>query len=84
MAADEAAVNAEGEQPQVETRQLIHDIRNLLAVIINYSELIVEETADPEAVKADIKEIQEAAERAITLTEKLPRPPAPDATESGS
>ena len=84
MAADEAAVNAEGEQPQVETRQLIHDIRNLLAVIINYSELIVEETADPDAVKADIKEIQEAAERAITLTEKLPRPPRVDASESKS
>jgi signal transduction histidine kinase len=71
-------VNAGDEQPQVDTRQLIHDIRNLLAVIINYSELIVEETADPEAVKADIKEIQEAAERAITLTEKLPRPPRVD------
>lgn len=78
MAADEAPVNAGDEQPQVDTRQLIHDIRNLLAVIINYSELIVEETADPEAVKADIKEIQEAAERAITLTEKLPRPPRVD------
>jgi signal transduction histidine kinase len=78
VAADEAPVNAGDEQPQVDTRQLIHDIRNLLAVIINYSELIVEETADPEAVKADIKEIQEAAERAITLTEKLPRPPRVD------
>jgi signal transduction histidine kinase len=77
-------VNTEGEQPQVDTRQLIHDIRNLLAVIINYSELIVEETADHEAVKADIKEIQEAAERAITLTEKLPRPSRPDANETKS
>jgi signal transduction histidine kinase len=84
VAADEAPVNAGDEQPQVDTRQLIHDIRNLLAVIINYSELIVEETADPEAVKADIKEIQEAAERAITLTEKLPRPPRVDAGESKS
>ena len=84
MAADEAPVNAGDEQPQVDTRQLIHDIRNLLAVIINYSELIVEETADPEAVRADIKEIQEAAERAITLTEKLPRPPRVDASESKS
>lgn len=63
---------------------LIHDIRNLLAVIINYSELIAEETGDPEAIQADIKEIQSAAERAIVLTERLPRPPKrepePDAT----
>jgi len=55
-------------------RALIHDFRNLLAVIVNYSELIAEETADPEAVKADIAEVRAAAERAIALTERLPRP----------
>ena len=52
---------------------LIHDFRNLLAVIVNYSELIAEETDDPAAVKADILEIRAAAERAIALTEKLRR-----------
>jgi signal transduction histidine kinase len=52
-------------------RVLIHDFRNLLAVIVNYSELIAEETGDPEAVKADIQEVRAAAERAIVLTEKL-------------
>jgi len=55
-------------------RVLIHDFRNLLAVIVNYSELIAEEASDPEAVKADIQEIKTAAERAIALTERLPRP----------
>ncbi len=55
-------------------RQLIHDFRNLLAVIVNYSELIAEETDDPEAVKNDIKEIRSAAERAIAMTDQLPRP----------
>lgn len=60
-------------------RQLIHDFRNLLAVIVNYSELIAEETDDPEAVKADIREVRSAAERAIAMTDRLPRPgrPAP-------
>jgi two-component system cell cycle sensor histidine kinase/response regulator CckA len=64
-------------------RQLIHDFRNLLAVIVNYSELIAEETDDPEAVKADIKEIRSAAERAIAMTDRLPRTGAapPAATE---
>ena len=52
---------------------LIHDLRNLLAVIVNYCELIAAETDDPEAVKADIAEIRLAADRAITLSEKLPR-----------
>jgi signal transduction histidine kinase len=63
-----------GEDP---IRALIHEFRNLLAVIVNYSDLIAEETADPEAVKADIQEVRTAAERAIALTEKLPRTGSP-------
>jgi len=59
--------------PEDPNRVLIHDLRNLLAVIVNYSELIAEETNDPEAVKADIQEVRSAAERAIALTETLPR-----------
>lgn len=70
--------------PQDEMRVLIHDFRNLLAVIVNYSELIAEETGDPEAVRADIAEVRNAAERAIAMTDKLravgrhpvPEPPA--------
>lgn len=56
-----------------DARTMIHDFRNLLAVIVNYSELIAEETDDPEAVRADIQEIRLAAERAIAMTDKLPR-----------
>lgn len=56
------------------TRMLIHDFRNLLAVIVNYSELIEQELDDPEAVKADVREIRAAADRAIAMVEKLPRP----------
>jgi len=58
-------------------RVLIHDLRNMLAVIVNYSELIGEELDDPEAIRADIQEVKAAAERAILLTEKLPRPGQP-------
>ena len=60
-------------------RALIHEFRNLLAVIVNYSELIAEETGDPEAVKADIQEVRQAAERALALTDRLPRPARPSA-----
>jgi two-component system, cell cycle sensor histidine kinase and response regulator CckA len=60
--------------PEDPNRALIHEFRNLLAVIVNYSELIAEETDDPEAIKADIQEVRSAAERAIALTDKLPRP----------
>jgi signal transduction histidine kinase len=52
-------------------RALVHDFRNLLAVIVNYCELIATETTDPVAIKADIAEIRTAAERALELTDKL-------------
>jgi signal transduction histidine kinase len=76
MAAGEAAVSPGDELSDEAWRVLIHDFRNLLAVIVNYSELIAEETNDPEAIKADIQEVRSAAERAIVLTDKLPRPQA--------
>jgi len=76
LATGEAALSA-GEHSEETNRVLIHDFRNLLAVIVNYCELIAEETGDPEAVRTDIQEIRVAAERAIALTEKLRRPPAP-------
>lgn len=62
------------DQADEASRVLIHDFRNLLAVIVNYSELIAEETDDPAAVRADIMEVRQAAERAIALTEQLRRP----------
>ena len=68
-------MNIENEDPG---RALIHEFRNLLAVIVNYSELIADEADDPEAIKADIHEIRTAAQRAITLTDMLPRPGRPD------
>ena len=74
MATGEAAVSAEGERTMA-SRELVHEFRNLLAVIVNYCELIAEETGDPEAVKADLHEIRTAAERALTLTDRIPVPP---------
>ena len=77
MAAGEAPVSHDGkaiEEPMDPGRVLIHDFRNLLAVIVNYSELIGTELDDPAAIKADIEEIKTAAEKAIAMTEKLPRP----------
>jgi signal transduction histidine kinase len=70
-------LNAGGANSEEGNRVLIHDFRNLLAVIVNYCELIAEETGDAEAVRTDIQEIRVAAERAIALTDKLRRPPPP-------
>jgi two-component system cell cycle sensor histidine kinase/response regulator CckA len=77
VAAGETSVNPDAERLEDPGRVLIHDFRNLLAVIVNYSELIGEELNDPEAIRADIQEIKAAAEKAIAMTDKLPRPGKP-------
>ena len=76
MATGEAVVNADS--GQLVSRELVHEFRNLLAVIVNYCELIADETGDPEAIKADLHEIRTAAERALALTEKIPVSPRPN------
>jgi hypothetical protein len=73
-----------GEHSGDANRVLIHDFRNLLAVIVNYCELIAEETGDAEAVRADIVEIKLAAERALVMTEKLRRIPIVEAESKAS
>jgi signal transduction histidine kinase len=73
MEAGETPVTTEDENSEAANRVLIHDFRNVLAVIVNYSELIAQETDDPEAVRADIGEVRTAAERAIVLTDTLRR-----------
>ena len=73
MATGEAALSTDG--GPLAPRELVHEFRNLLAVIVNYCELIADETADPDAVKADVQEIRTAAERALALTDKIPVPP---------
>lgn len=73
MATGEAVVNADG--GRLAPRELVHELRNLLAVVVNYCELIADETGDPDAIKADLHEIKTAAERALALTDKIPVPP---------
>jgi signal transduction histidine kinase len=76
MAPGEKALSLTGEpERSLASRELVHEFRNLLAVIVNYCELIAEETSDPEAIKNDLNEIRTAAERALALTQKIPVPP---------
>jgi two-component system cell cycle sensor histidine kinase/response regulator CckA len=73
MATGEEALNTGGKISDAAGRVLVHDFRNLLAVIVNYCELIVQEVDDPEAVRADIAEVRSAADRALALTDRLSR-----------
>lgn len=73
MATDETTLNVDdGRQAG---RELVHELRNLLAVVVNYCELIADETGDPDAIRADLHEIRTAAERALALTDQIPVPP---------
>ena len=73
MATGEAPLSADG--GRTASRELVHELRNLLAVVVNYCELIAEEMGDPESIKADLQEIRTAAERALDLTDRIPVPP---------
>jgi signal transduction histidine kinase len=84
LATGKAALSSGGEHSGDANRVLIHDFRNLLAVIVNYCELIAEETGDAEAVRADIVEIKLAAERALVMTEKMRRMPIAEAESPAS
>jgi PAS domain S-box-containing protein len=61
-------------------RAVVHDINNALAIIVNYTAFVTDglETAPGEpageardAMRADLQEIQAAAERAVELTRRL-------------
>jgi signal transduction histidine kinase/ActR/RegA family two-component response regulator len=50
---------------------IAHDFNNVLGVIMNYAAFVAEETASQPAVRADVEQIQTAAERAARLTKQL-------------
>jgi two-component system cell cycle sensor histidine kinase/response regulator CckA len=61
-------------------RRVVHDINNALAVIVNYTAFVTAELestprapgdAGPDAMRADLREIRTAAERAVQLTREL-------------
>jgi two-component system cell cycle sensor histidine kinase/response regulator CckA len=50
---------------------IAHDFNNLLAIIMNYAGFVTEEAAGNSAVQADVKQIQDAADRAARITRQL-------------
>ncbi|GAA4600877.1 PAS domain S-box-containing protein [Actinoplanes octamycinicus] len=48
-----------------------HDFNNILAIIANYTEFAIEETAGQPAVQADLVQVRTAVERATNLTRQL-------------
>ncbi|MFI1990725.1 ATP-binding protein [Actinoplanes sp. NPDC020271] len=48
-----------------------HDFNNILAIIANYTDFAIEETADRPGVQADLIQVRTAVERATNLTRQL-------------
>ena len=48
-----------------------HDFNNILAIVANYTDFAIEETADRPGVQADLTQVRTAVERATALTRQL-------------
>ncbi|MEV6844624.1 PAS domain S-box protein [Actinoplanes sp. NPDC051411] len=48
-----------------------HDFNNIMAIIGNYTDFVIEETADKPQVQADLHQVRTAVERATNLTRQL-------------
>ncbi len=51
-------------------RPFFHDMKNLLGIIIGYSNLMLDEMTDGDPLKADVEEIRKAGESAVALIEE--------------
>ena len=59
-------------------REALHELNNELAVILNYTAFVLEDTADDDPRREDLLEIKRAAERARDVLLRLLAPPAAD------
>jgi signal transduction histidine kinase len=58
-------------------RETVHDLNNQLAVILNYTSFVLEDTPPEDPRREDLLEIQRAAKRARDVVlELLEQPPA--------
>jgi signal transduction histidine kinase len=52
----------------------VHDMKNLLGIIIGYTNLLLDEAPPDEARRADLDEIRKAGEMALALLEGAAAP----------
>jgi len=59
-------------------RKAVHDLNNQLAVILNYTNFVIEDTAADDPRREDLLDVQRAAKRArdVTLEMMAELPPA--------
>jgi signal transduction histidine kinase len=57
----------------VPTTRWRHDLKNQLGIVLGYSELALEDLNTARALRADLEEIQKAAQQAMALVDQLDR-----------
>ena len=58
----------------MEDRVFVHDMNNLLGIIIGYSNLLLDEMPPDDPRRADLDEIRKAGDAALALIEKWNKP----------
>ena len=56
-------------------RKFVHDMKNMLGIVIGYSNLLLDDMAADDPKRADIDEILKAGEQAIALLDAWSGPP---------
>jgi len=51
-------------------RTFVHDMKNMLGIVIGYAELLLDELPADDARRADVEEIREAGAGALALLER--------------
>jgi signal transduction histidine kinase len=62
-----------------DSRVFVHDMRNLLGIIIGYSNLLLEELPSDDPRRSDVDEIRKAGEAAIARMERWATAPPGEA-----
>ena len=59
-------------------RRFVHDMKNMLGIVIGYSNLLLDDMAADDPKRADVDEIRKAGENAVALLDSLSPPPSGD------
>jgi signal transduction histidine kinase len=61
----------DGGEDRAKASEIIHDLRNALGLVINYTSLVATELEDRPDVAEDVAEIRSAGRRAVELVGEL-------------
>lgn len=56
-------------------RKFVHDMKNMLGIVIGYSDLVLDDMPANDPHRADVDEIRKAGEAALALLEAWNTPP---------